>query len=78
MTAGRGPPRPSAPDVVERQYPLAYAARGLSLDTDGMNRNVNVAIPTVAARMAADPRTPDDPDVLPGQTDVAAPDGSEQ
>ncbi|MGO8815964.1 MAG: putative Ig domain-containing protein [Terriglobia bacterium] len=64
-----------APDVVERQYPLAYAARGLSLDTDGMNRSVNVAIPTVAARIAADPRTPDDPDVLAGQTDVAAPDG---
>ena len=64
-----------APDVVERQYPVAYAARGLSLDTEGMNRNVNVAIPTVAERMAADPFTPNDPDVLPGQTDVAAPDG---
>ena len=25
--------------------------------------------------MAADPFTPNDPDVLPGQTDVAAPDG---
>jgi DNA-binding beta-propeller fold protein YncE len=64
-----------APDVIERQYPLTYAARGLSIDSTGTNRGVNVAIPTVAQRIAADPRTPDDPDVMAGQTDVAAPDG---
>jgi len=66
-----------APDVVQRQYPLAYAARGLSLDSEGLNRNVNVAIPTLAERRAANPFTPDDPDVLPGQTNTAAPDGPE-
>jgi hypothetical protein len=54
---------------------VAYAFRGLSLDSEGANRNVNVAIPTLAGRRAADPFTPADPDVLPGQTDVAAPDG---
>jgi YVTN family beta-propeller protein len=64
-----------APDVVEHQYPVAYSGRGLSLDTEGVNRSVNVAIPTLAARMAASPRTPNDPDLLPGQTDVDAPDG---
>jgi DNA-binding beta-propeller fold protein YncE len=64
-----------APDVVEHKYPLSYAGRGLSLDTEGLNRNVNVALPTLAQRIAADPRTPNDPDVLAGQTDVAAPDG---
>ena len=64
-----------APDVVERQYPVAYAARGLSLDSEGTNRNVNVAIPTLAERKQANPFTSDDPDVLPGQTDVGAPDG---
>jgi DNA-binding beta-propeller fold protein YncE len=64
-----------APDVVEHNYPLSYAGRGLSLDTEGLNRNVNVALPTLAQRIAADPRTPNDPDVLAGQTDVAAPDG---
>jgi DNA-binding beta-propeller fold protein YncE len=64
-----------APDVVERQYPLFYAGRGISMDVDGMNRYVNVALPTVAQRKAADPLTPNDPDVLAGQTDVAAPDG---
>ncbi len=64
-----------APDVVERQFPVAYAARALSLDSDGLSRNVNVAIPTLAGRIAADPFTANDPDVLPGQTFVAAPDG---
>ena len=63
-----------APDVVEHQYPVAYASRGLSLD-GGTDRNVNVALPTLAGRKAADPFTADDPDVLPGQTDVSAPDG---
>ncbi len=32
-------------------------------------------IPTLAERRAANPLTPDDPDLLPGQTNVAAPDG---
>ncbi len=64
-----------APDVVERQYPIAYGYRGLSLDSEGANRSVNVAIPTLAGRMAANPFTPNDPDLLPGQTDTAAPDG---
>jgi len=64
-----------APDVVERQFPLAYAARGTSLDSQGTNRSVNVALPTLAQRMAAEPLTPNDPDLLAGQTDVDAPDG---
>ena len=73
-----------APDVVEHQYPVAYAFRGLSLDSEGYTRNVNVGIPAVptgtpqgdvAARQAANPFTSSDPDDLPGQTDVAAPDG---
>jgi hypothetical protein len=64
-----------APDVVEHQYPVAYAARGLSLDSEGLNRSVNVAIPTLAGRIAAEPLTPNDPDLLPGQTNVDAPDG---
>jgi YVTN family beta-propeller protein len=64
-----------APDVVERQYPVAYAYRGTSLDADGANRNVNVGIPTLAGRIAANPLTPNDPDMLPGQTNVSAPDG---
>jgi len=64
-----------APDVLEHQYTVNYAQRGLSLDFNGFVRNVNVAIPTLAGRLAANPVTPNDPDVLPGETDVAAPDG---
>jgi YVTN family beta-propeller protein len=64
-----------APDVVQKQWPVAYAYRGLSLDSEGLNRNVNVGIPSSYARVAADSLTPSDPDVLPGQTDVDAPDG---
>ncbi|MGA9048956.1 MAG: beta-propeller fold lactonase family protein [Dehalococcoidia bacterium] len=64
-----------AQNMVESQYPVAYAGRGLSLDQGGLNRSVNVALPGVAGRQAADPLTSDDPDVLPGQTDAAAPDG---
>jgi hypothetical protein len=52
-----------------------YANRGLSLDFNGFDRNVNVAIPTLAGRLAANPLTPNDADVMAGQTDVGAPDG---
>jgi hypothetical protein len=64
-----------ASDVVEHQYSVNYANRGLSLDFNGFDRNVNVAIPTVAGRRAANPLSPNDPDMLAGQTDVGAPDG---
>jgi YVTN family beta-propeller protein len=64
-----------APDVIQREWPIAYAFRGLSIESEGVNRNVNVAIPTSNGRQRANPLTPADPDLLPGQTDVAAPDG---
>ncbi|MCJ7516020.1 MAG: beta-propeller fold lactonase family protein [Dehalococcoidia bacterium] len=64
-----------AQNMVESQYMVTYAGRGLSLEQGGLNRSVNVALPTVAERQAANPLTSDDPDVLPGQTDTAAPDG---
>ena len=66
-----------APDVVERQVTVEYAGRGLSNDSEGTNRNVNVSYPTLAARLAADPLSPDDPDVLPGTADTAAADGAD-
>jgi len=64
-----------APDVVEKQTPVNYAGRGLSYDSEGTNRNINVSIPTLAGRLAADPVSPPDPDMLPGTTDTDAPDG---
>jgi hypothetical protein len=64
-----------SPDVIERQEMPMYANRGLSLDYDGLNRNVNVAIPTLAGRIAANYLTPPDGNLLPGTTNTAAPDG---
>ena len=54
-----------------------YAGRGLTNDSEGTNRNINVSYPTQAERQAANPLTPADPDMLPGTTDTAAPDGPE-
>ena len=61
-------------DVGVKAMAMQYAGRGQSYDVEGINRNVNVAIPTLAGRRAANPATPDDPDLLPGTGDVAAPD----
>jgi DNA-binding beta-propeller fold protein YncE len=66
-----------ATDVVERQTSVEYAGRGLSYDSEGTNRNVNVSYPTLAERLAANPVTPNDPNVLPGTMNTAAPDGPE-
>ena len=64
-----------APDVVEKQVTVNYAGRGLTNDSEGTSRNVNPSYPTLAERLKANPLTPNDPDVLPGTTEVAAPDG---
>jgi YVTN family beta-propeller protein len=68
-----------APDIVEHQYPVNYAQRGLALEGEGSNRSVNVSLPTLAERMASDPLMPgpeaDGEDLLPGQADADAPDG---
>jgi len=66
-----------APDLVEKQAPVNYAGRGLSYDSEGTNRNINVAIGTLKERREANPLTPDDPDDLPGTANAAAPDGPE-
>lgn len=65
-----------ATDMTEKTVPVNYAGRGLSYDWEGQNRNVNVALPTLAERQAADGRIPADPDLLPGPADVAAPDAA--
>jgi len=62
-------------DVTEKTVPIVYSSRGLTYDFEGTNRNINVGLPTVEARKAVQPQTPDDPDLLPGMADVAAPDG---
>jgi YVTN family beta-propeller protein len=61
-------------DVGVKYIPMQYADRGQTYDVEGTNRDINVAIPTLAERRAADSITPDDPDDLPGTADVGAPD----
>jgi len=37
------------PDIIEHEYPSNYVQRGLSLESEGNNRSVNVALPTLFA-----------------------------
>lgn len=63
-------------DFTEKTQPVNYAGRGLTYDWEGGNRNINVA-QEFADRLATNPANPNDPDVLAGTADVAAPDSSE-
>ena len=54
---------------------LNYANRGTNYEYEGMNRDLNVGLATVEERRKANPKTPDDPDLLPGAINVAEPDG---
>jgi YVTN family beta-propeller protein len=62
-------------DFTEKTVPINYAGRGLDYDWEGTSRNINVGYATLEERKFANPLTPSDPDLLPGATDVAAPDG---
>jgi YVTN family beta-propeller protein len=73
-------------DVIEKEIPVNYGNHGgLSNDSEGTNRNVNVGIGSIPQRVAADPAlvvtsglsfTPD-PNLLPGTANVAAPDSDD-
>ncbi len=54
---------------------LNYANRGTNYEYEGMNRDLNVGLATAKERQAANPKTPSDPDLLPGAINVAEPDG---
>jgi YVTN family beta-propeller protein len=54
---------------------LHYANRGTNYEYEGMNRDLNVGLATVKERQTANPKTPADPDLLPGAVNVAEPDG---
>jgi YVTN family beta-propeller protein len=64
-------------DLGAKNLALNYADRGLSYDWEGDNRNVDVAIGSLGARMKEEPGYPNDPNLLPGTANVAAPDGPE-
>ena len=65
-------------EIVEKTVPTFYGARGFSYDSEGTNRDVNVGLATSAQRLAANPRTQPDADLLPGAADVSAPDGPDE
>ena len=67
-TAGR------ATDYTQKTVPVNYGGRGFTYDWEGANRNVNVSLPGLAQRQAQNPAYPNDPNLLPGVGDVAAPD----
>ena len=52
-----------------------YADRGLQYEFEGTNRDINIGVPTLKQRKELNPKTPDDPDLLPGTANVAEPDG---
>ena len=70
-------------DLGTKSVPLNYGtnpgskggSRGTDYEYEGDNRELNMGIGNLAARIAADPATPTDPDILPGTGNVAAPDG---
>jgi len=53
------------------QLDYTFATRAPIYDFDGTNRNINVGLPTLAARLAANPEIPNDPNLLSGTRDVA-------
>ncbi len=70
-TAGR------ANDFTQKTVSINYASRGFSYDWEGANRGVNVSLPGLAERQTQNPAYPNDPNLLPGVGDVAAPDSPE-
>ncbi len=64
-------------DVNAKLVPMQYSGRKTDApyEAEGQNRGVDVGIATLAARRDAAPRYPDDPNLLPGTNDDAAPDG---
>jgi len=63
-------------DFGVKTIPLNYSGRGTPYDVEtGQNRGADVGIATLAGRQEADPRYPNDPNLLPGTNDDAATDG---
>ncbi len=62
-----------AVDLLEKTAPVNYARRGLAYESEGADRNIFTQ-QTLAERVATNPKTPNDPDVLPGPALLTAPD----
>jgi len=74
-TAGRGL------DLNEKVVTVNYSKGGGSYDSEGLSRDIDVALPTAAQRAAAEPvygaEAVHDPDLLPGTANAVAADGPE-
>jgi DNA-binding beta-propeller fold protein YncE len=67
-------------DLNDKTTPVNYAGRGLSYDSEGTTRDINVAFATSSERQQHDPINPSDPDLLPGprnEVELDGPDGEE-
>lgn len=64
------------PDLLEKTAPVNYARRGLAYEAEEADRSIYTALPQ-KARLVANPKTPDDPDILPGPALLTAPDGDD-
>lgn len=64
------------PDLLEKTAPVNYAARGLAYESEESDRNVATSL-SLAERRKADPRHPNDPDLMPGPALVTAPDADD-
>jgi phosphoesterase family protein len=62
-------------DLNEKSVVVNYGKGGANYDSEGTARNINVALPTVAARKAWQPLYPNDPDLLPGMRNEVGADG---
>lgn len=60
------------------QLDYTYNTRAPIYDFDGTNRNINVGLATVQERLAANPDSSDDPNLLAGTRDVAEHDDEDQ
>jgi YVTN family beta-propeller protein len=65
-----------AMDITEKGVPVNYADRGLTYDTEGSTRAINVAVP-IEQRTKVNPVNDADPDLLPGPANESAADGPE-
>lgn len=61
-------------DLTEKEVPPNYGERGLTDDSEGTLRAINVAVP-IGERRKFNPVNDPDPDLLPGPANPAAPDG---
>jgi DNA-binding beta-propeller fold protein YncE len=67
-------------DINDKTTAINYAGRGLSYDSEGDSRDINMAFATSSERKLHDPINPTDPDLLPGprnEVELDGPDGEE-